>query len=134
MSRKRNFRRILEKQWAHGHFVCVGLDSEFGKIPNAVEHAVVKRIRSGEMNLTELEMIEEIIVHFNTQIIDATKDIVCAYKLNLAFYAEHGPNGISALERTIAYIQEQVPTNDGGLSLGQAVAGRAMHERLKARI
>jgi hydrogenase maturation protein HypF len=32
------------------------------------------------------------------------------------------------------YAHEQVPTNDGGLSLGQAVAGRAMYERLKARI
>ena len=27
------------------------------------------------------------------------------------------------------YAHEQVPTNDGGLSLGQAVAGRAMHEK-----
>jgi hydrogenase maturation protein HypF len=32
------------------------------------------------------------------------------------------------------YAHEQVPTNDGGLSLGQAVAGRALYERLKARI
>jgi hydrogenase maturation protein HypF len=31
------------------------------------------------------------------------------------------------------YIHEHVPTNDGGLSLGQAVAGRAMYERLKAK-
>jgi hydrogenase maturation protein HypF len=31
------------------------------------------------------------------------------------------------------YAHEQVPTNDGGLSLGQAVAGRAMYERLKAK-
>ncbi len=29
------------------------------------------------------------------------------------------------------YAHEQVPTNDGGLSLGQAVAGRAMYERGK---
>ncbi len=31
------------------------------------------------------------------------------------------------------FAHEQVPTNDGGLSLGQAVAGRAMYERLKAK-
>ena len=31
------------------------------------------------------------------------------------------------------YAHEQVPTNDGGLSLGQAVAGRAVYERLKAK-
>jgi hydrogenase maturation protein HypF len=28
------------------------------------------------------------------------------------------------------YVHEQVPTNDGGLSLGQALAGRAMWKRL----
>ena len=29
------------------------------------------------------------------------------------------------------YAHEQVPTNDGGLALGQAVAGRAMYEKIK---
>ena len=29
------------------------------------------------------------------------------------------------------YAHEQVPSNDGGISLGQAIAGRAMFERLK---
>ena len=32
------------------------------------------------------------------------------------------------------YAHEQVPTNDGGLSLGQAVAGRAMWERRRVKI
>ena len=29
------------------------------------------------------------------------------------------------------YIHEQVPANDGGISLGQAIAGRAMYEKIK---
>jgi hydrogenase maturation protein HypF len=31
------------------------------------------------------------------------------------------------------YVHRQVPANDGGLALGQAVAGRAIYERLKAK-
>ncbi|MBW2466724.1 MAG: carbamoyltransferase HypF, partial [Deltaproteobacteria bacterium] len=36
--------------------------------------------------------------------------------------------GLEALSFDV-YIHEQVPTNDGGLSLGQAVAGRAVYEK-----
>ena len=32
----RNFRQMLEAQWSRGNFVCVGLDSEFGKIHNGL--------------------------------------------------------------------------------------------------
>ena len=31
----RNFRQMLEAQWSRGNFVCVRLDSEFGKIPES---------------------------------------------------------------------------------------------------
>ena len=37
-------------------------------------------------------------------IIDATADLVCAYKPNLGFYLQWGAAGIIALERTIAYV------------------------------
>jgi len=37
---------------------------------------------------------------------------------------------LEALSFTV-YVHEQVPTNDGGISLGQALAGRAMWERRK---
>jgi len=39
---------------------------------------------------------------------------------------------LEALSFTV-YAHEQVPANDGGISLGQAVAGRAMWERSKAK-
>ena len=38
--------------------------------------------------------------------------------------------GLEALSFDV-YAHEQVPTNDGGLSLGQAVAGRAMYKKIK---
>ncbi len=46
---------------------------------------------------------------FNRQIVDATRDLVCAYKPNYAFYEAHGLDGLRALCQTIEYIGEQVP-------------------------
>ncbi|GAH20638.1 unnamed protein product, partial [marine sediment metagenome] len=44
------------------------------------------------------------IFDFNKAIIDATSDLVCAYKLNLAFYEALDDEGLHALKRTIKYI------------------------------
>jgi uridine monophosphate synthetase len=41
---------------------------------------------------------------FNRAIIDGTKDLVCAYKPNFAFYESAGPDGLADLQRTIAHI------------------------------
>jgi uridine monophosphate synthetase len=43
---------------------------------------------------------------FNKTIIDATHDLVCAYKPNFAFYEAQGLEGLAALKRTIEYIHE----------------------------
>ena len=88
---ERNFREMLEKQWALDKFVCVGLDSDLDKIPKAAEKGTVK----------------ETIFSFNRQIVDATADLVCAYKPNIAFYEGQGVEGISALIQTVAYIRER---------------------------
>jgi len=49
------------------------------------------------------------IFEFNREIIDATSDIVCAYKPNLAFYEALGLEGLKALEQTIVRIPEGIP-------------------------
>ncbi len=41
---------------------------------------------------------------FNQRVIDATRDLVCAYKPNFAFYESAGPEGLEALRRTVAYV------------------------------
>jgi uridine monophosphate synthetase len=43
---------------------------------------------------------------FNCRVIDATRDLVCAYKPNSAFYEVAGTAGLEALQRTVAYIHE----------------------------
>ncbi len=90
----RNFRRMLENRWSRNRFVCVGLDSEFDRIPESVRRRI---------------SIADIIVAFNRAIVAATADLVCAYKPNIAFYEAHGAAGIAALQQTIADIHAVAP-------------------------
>jgi orotidine-5'-phosphate decarboxylase len=46
---------------------------------------------------------------FNRAIIDATCDLVCAYKPNLAFYEALGTEGLAILEKTVKYIPGHIP-------------------------
>lgn len=94
-----SFREMLEARWALGKFVCVGLDSEFDKIP------VSARQPGNERDVS----IENTIVAFNRAIVDATQDLVCAYKPNIAFYEAHGDEGLGALHRTIMDIHAIAP-------------------------
>ena len=91
----RNFMKMLGAQWDKGNFVCVGLDSEHGKIPDSVKDRYYS--------------IGNAIVAFNLAIVQATKDLVCAYKPNTAFYEAHGAEGIEALQKTIADIHAIAP-------------------------
>ncbi len=96
---ERNFRHLLQKQWDKGHFVCVGLDSDFEKIPKSYH-------RPGN----ERDMgVANTIVAFNLAIVEQTCDLVCAYKPNIAFYEAHGDEGLQALWRTIAEIHFLAP-------------------------
>ena len=49
------------------------------------------------------------IFEFNKTIIDATSDLVCAYKPNLAFYEALGNEALDALKRTVEYIPDDIP-------------------------
>jgi len=49
------------------------------------------------------------IFEFNKAIIDATSDLVCAYKPNFAFYEALGNEGLDALKRTVDYLPENIP-------------------------
>lgn len=90
----RNFRELLETKWAEGKFVCVGLDSDFEEIPDC--------IRRGSNAGASM-------IAFNEKIVEATKDLVLAYKPNTAFYEAQGRDGIDALKRTIAFIRDAAP-------------------------
>ena len=80
----RKFFEMLEKRWAAGARVCVGLDSDFKKVPTAVG-----------------------VVNFNKAIIKATKDLVLAYKPNIAFYSDKG--GLRDLSDTMDILHNEAP-------------------------
>ena len=76
--------------------VCVGLDPEPERLPVA-------------------DALE-----FNRAIIDATRDLVCAYKPNLSFYEAMGLPGLQTLASTIDYIRQSAPA---ALLIGDAKRG-----------
>lgn len=49
------------------------------------------------------------VFEFNRAIVDATRDLVCAFKPNMAFYESQGLEGLKALERTIEHIRTVSP-------------------------
>ena len=84
----------LEACWQQDNFVCVGLDSDYEQLPDAIKIG---------------RPVEDALLHFNREIIDATHDLVCAYKPNAAFYEAQGEAGLRALMNTVNYIREAYP-------------------------
>lgn len=83
--------RLLEAMRTNRSLVCVGLDFEMELVPQRVQE-------------TEFPIFE-----FNRAIIEATQDLVCAYKPNAAFYERHGETGWNMLRKTIELVPQEVP-------------------------
>lgn len=81
------FKQIVNKK----SFLCVGLDSEFDKIPAC------------------LKQTNDPVYAFNKAIVDATAKYTIAYKPNLAFYESLGISGWQSLEKTVKYIKDFYP-------------------------
>jgi len=93
-SPRSEFVKKLEVNWTKGNFVCVGLDTDYAQMPETA-----KRSKSPSDD----------VFHFNAEIIDATADLVCAYKPNVAFYEASGNEGMKALRESIKYIKDSYP-------------------------
>ncbi|KYK32832.1 MAG: hypothetical protein AYK22_01540 [Thermoplasmatales archaeon SG8-52-3] len=88
MNFKVKFKKIVKK---NNSLLCVGLDIDKDKMP--------KHLFKNSKNPY---------LEFNKKIIDSTKDLVCAYKLNMAFYEVLGKNGLEILENTIEFIPDDI--------------------------
>ena len=95
------FREKLEKaQEKNRSLLCVGLDPQ-----------------------PELMPIKDV-AGFGRAIIEATSDLVSAYKPNLAFYEALGLEGLRALEKTLSFIPPSIPV------IGDAKRGDVGHSAL----
>ncbi|RLF50267.1 MAG: orotidine-5'-phosphate decarboxylase [Thermoplasmata archaeon] len=88
MNFKEKLKHIVNK---NNSLLCIGLDIDKEKIPQFL-----------------LKKNQNPLFEFNKTIIDATKDLICAYKLNLAFYETLGTEGFKLLEKTIKYIPKDI--------------------------
>ncbi len=84
--------KIKHAQEKSHSILCVGLDTDWKSLPKKLD---------GEENP---------VVVFNKAIIDATKDVACAYKLQLAYYEAYGERGYAAVQETLASIPEHIVT------------------------
>ncbi len=83
--------KLLNKAIENKSWLCVGLDPDINKLPNEIDKNIVG------------------VGKFLRSIIDATSDIVCAYKPNSAFYEQFGIEGVSLLREIISYVPDSIP-------------------------
>ena len=79
------FTRLRQASQSNRSFLCVGLDPHPSLLP------------------------EKDVAAFNRAIIEATADLACCYKPNLAFYEAMGPQGLEALLRTVEAVPRHLP-------------------------
>ncbi|MDH7516785.1 MAG: orotidine-5'-phosphate decarboxylase [Candidatus Thermoplasmatota archaeon] len=83
--------KLLNIVHENDSLVCVGLDIDQEKMPKFL-----------------FDTSKDPFFDFNKSIIDETKDLVCAYKLNMAFYEILGLEGFKLLEKTVKHIPRNV--------------------------
>ena len=80
----------LKSAWVRQKsMVCIGLDPDIDRIP------------------AHLKEYDHPLFEFNRQIVEATADLACAYKPQIAYYSAIGAEGELAM--TIAFIKENYP-------------------------
>src|SRR5687767_2564473 len=84
--------KIRSSQERTNSVLCVGLDTDHRNLPEVLKN---------EANP---------VLTFNLAIIEATKDLACAYKPNAAFYEGYGARGFDTLEKTVAAIPDHIFT------------------------
>jgi len=89
-------KRLRTSQKKSGSLLCIGLDTDAALIPRHLGRSAGA------------------VLSFNRRIIDATHDLVCAYKLNLAFYEALGDRGWRIIEKTLEHIPRGIVTIGDG--------------------
>lgn len=77
---------IIREIQAKRSYLCTGLDTEMGKLPQGIE-------RTGKG-----------LLEFNKNIVECTAEHSVAYKINTAFYEQYGVEGWRWMEETLSYL------------------------------
>lgn len=83
--------RLSAASQRNASLLCVGLDPEVGRLPAAVRSA------------------DDPVAAFCTAIIEATADLVCAFKPNIAFFEALGGRGLETLQCVLAAVPRDIP-------------------------
>lgn len=89
-------KKIRHIQRTRASLLCIGLDTDAALIPRHLGRSA------------------NAVLAFNRRIIDATAELVCAYKLNLAFYETLGAEGWRVMEKTLEHIPRGIITIGDG--------------------
>ena len=96
--------------------LCVGLDPDPGKYPNHFPP----------------DIDTAALFNWGQNLIEQTKDLVCCYKPNFAFYEQYGPAGLEALRQIIAAVPDDIPVlldaKRGDIGSTAAAYARAVFE------
>jgi orotidine-5'-phosphate decarboxylase len=84
--------KLLSASRSNKTILCIGLDTDYNKIPDILKNS------------------ENPVLEFNSRIINATKHLVCAYKINFAFYESLGSKGWEIIEKTLKIIPQNIIT------------------------
>ncbi len=83
--------KLRSAQQKNRSYLCIGLDIVIANNPSPIAY------------------YDEPMLPFARAIIEATSDLVCAYKPNLGFYLAEGAAGIVALERIVRLVPPHIP-------------------------
>ena len=97
---RETFNERLRRRWQEARtLLCVGLDGEIERMPEQFRRGLALGETNGNSADERERRIEAALTEYHIAIVEATADLVCAYKPNIAFYEQHGPAGLRALYR-----------------------------------
>ena len=88
--------KLRTAQRTNNSLLCIGLDIDAASVPASLRGADDPQFA------------------FNRAIIEATADLVCAYKLNISFYESAGETGWSTVHNTLSVIPDHIITIGDG--------------------
>ncbi len=99
--RKTVIDKLLEKIDEKKNPCVVGLDPQVRFLPSQIKKHCLEKYGNNH------KAVAEAYIEFNKAIIDATYDLIPAFKLNMCFYEKYGSEGLRAFQETAFYVRSK---------------------------